>query len=216
MLKRVRNICYKKSICSKPKPSQIFTLPRLREQKSQVDCKLVQKHGSIFLWERTFNSRRWKLINYLIIGFESQEYNCEHTWEKISIGQARLTGDLHITMSRAWHWQWTLELLFWCKLIFDCLIFIEFWHQTEPGLTERWWGMTKHQLECIRRPPAAASASHSHIWDISGGRGSHTANQRPGWRLRANQKPSTGPHRVIIDSDKSKQTNSQSNAVCDV
>ena len=42
----------KKSICSKPKPSQIFTLPRLREQKSQVDCKLVQKHGSIFLWEK--------------------------------------------------------------------------------------------------------------------------------------------------------------------
>ena len=42
----------KKSICSKPKPSQIFTLPRLREQKSQVDGKLVQKHGSIFLWEK--------------------------------------------------------------------------------------------------------------------------------------------------------------------
>ena len=99
----------KKSICSKPKPSQIFTLPRQREQKSQVDCKLVQKHGSIFLWEKTFNSRRWKLINYLIIGFKSQKY----TLEKILIVQARLTTDLLITMmSRAWYWQWTLNCYF--------------------------------------------------------------------------------------------------------
>ena len=177
----------KKSICSKPKPSQIFTLPRLREQKSQVDCKLVQKHGSIFWWERTFNSIHRNLINYLIIGFKSQKY----TLEKILIVQARLTTDLLITtMSRAWYWPVNLEFLFWCKLIFDCLIFIEFWHQTELGLTEWWRGMTKHQLECIRQPPAASQPPTVTSETSIGGQ--IMTNQRPEKWLPANQKLDTG------------------------
>lgn len=35
-------------------------------------------------------------------------------------------------------------------------------------------------------------------------------------RVGAGSQSEAGPHRVISDSDKSKQTNSQSNAVCDV
>ena len=143
----------KKSICSKPKPSQIFTLPRLREQKSQVDCKLVQKHGSIFLRERTFDSIHWKLINYLIIaGFKSQKYTCGH-FGKINYNWSSSIDYWPPDHSvKSLTLALNLEMIFWCKLIFDCLIFIEFWHQTEPGLTERRGEMTKHQLECIRQP----------------------------------------------------------------
>ena len=110
----------KKSICSKPKPSQIFTLPRLREQKSQFDCKLVQKHGSIFLWEKIFNSRVWKLINYLIIGFKSQKYTlCAHFGKFINWSSSSdyWPSDHNV---KSLILAVNLELLFWCKLIFDC------------------------------------------------------------------------------------------------
>ena len=76
-----------------------------------------------------------------------------HTLEKlIIIGQARLTYWPLSRSVKSLTLALNLEMIFWCKLIFDCLIFIEFWHQTEPGLTERRWEMTKHQLECIRQP----------------------------------------------------------------
>ena len=78
-----------------------------------------------------------------------------------------------------------------------------------------WWrGMTKHQLECIRQPPAVASQPPTVTSETSIG-GQIMTNQRPERRLSANQKLDT-QHRVISDSDKSKQTHSQSNAECDV
>lgn len=207
----------KKSICSKPKPSQIFTLPRLREQKSQVDCKLVQKHGSIFLRERTFDSIHWKLINYLIIaGFKSQKYTCAH-FGKINHNWSSSI-DLLTSKSQC------QELDTGTKPWNDILMQIDFWlFNFHWVLTPDWaradWaavGDDKAPIRMHQAAQAAASASHSHIWDISGGRGSHPANQRPSSGHTANQTPDNSPHRVIGDSDKSKQTNSQSNAVCDV
>ena len=60
---------------------------------------------------------------------------------------------------------------------------------------------------------AGLSLPQSHLRHLRGP--GVTADQSEA-RLGAGSQSEAGPHRVISDSDKSKQTNSQSNAVCDV
>ena len=60
--------------------------------------------------------------------------------------------------------------------------------------------MTKHQLECIRQPPAAGlSLPQSHLRHLRGP-GSEPTNQRPEWGLAANQKLALIESSVILIS----------------
>ena len=124
---------------------------RLQISTKTWDHFLVRKN----FWFKTFKthqlSNHWFQITKVDI-------TSVHIWREINFWSSSI--DFLPINVRILTLAVNLEHYLDLQLIFDCLIFIEFWHRAQ---TERLAGMTKHQLECIRQP---ASASHNHIPDI--------------------------------------------------